>query len=52
MVMRKEVVRIRVDLVGERAREFLMIKKKLGLQSNAEVIRNLVHEKYDTLNKT
>lgn len=40
-------VQIRVDLDGEAAEKFLALKKKVGLTSNAEMIRYLIAIVYE-----
>ena len=42
-------VQIRVDLDGEAAEKFLSLKKRLGLSSNAEVVRYLISFVYDEI---
>lgn len=44
MCEKEERVSIRLDLEGENAEAFLLVKSRLGLKNNTEVIRQLIHE--------
>ena len=39
-------INVRVELEGENARKFEVIKKNLGLKQNTEVIRSLIRDAY------
>jgi len=47
--MEEEPIHIKVVLQGEMARRFLTIKKRFGLESNAEVIRLLITLEYEKI---
>jgi len=42
-------IHVKVVLQGEMARRFLAIKKRFGLESNAEVIRLLITLEYEKI---
>jgi hypothetical protein len=49
--MEKEIVRIRLDLEGKDAKEFLQVKEDRGITSNTETVRLLVRDAYKQICK-
>ena len=47
MVSKSEKVTIRINLDGELAQKFKTLQGKLGINSNAEVVRNLITTTYE-----
>ena len=47
--MKEEKIHIRLDLEGEVAKRFLYLKKRLGIKSNAELLRLLISQEYQRL---
>jgi len=47
--MPKESLQIKVVLKGEQARRFKIVKEHLGLETNSEVIRNLIKQGYEKI---
>lgn len=47
--MPEEEVQVRIILEGEMARKFNRIKKRYGLESNADLVRLLITLEYDRL---
>jgi metal-responsive CopG/Arc/MetJ family transcriptional regulator len=46
-----EKIIIRIDLEGELARKFEVIKREKGIENNTDVLRNLISEAYKQLQK-
>jgi len=44
-----ETVRIRLDLNGEEAEQFIALRKKRGLTINTQLVRQLLNEAYEEL---
>ena len=44
-----ETVRIRLDLNGEEAKQFMALLKKRGLTINTQLVRQLLSEAYEEL---
>lgn len=48
---RKAEIAIRADLYGEQATKFLEIKEYLMLENNTDVVRTLIREKWQEIQK-
>jgi len=51
MKQEKKRIRIGLTLEGEMLKRFLAIKKKWGMESNADVIRFLITQEYEKIVK-
>jgi hypothetical protein len=47
--MVQQVLQLKVLLKGDSMKKFLRIKEKMGLETNAEVIRYLITREYDQI---
>ena len=46
---KKASLYLKVTLEGEVKKRFLLLKKKLGMESNSDVVRFLISQHYDKL---
>jgi len=47
----EEKIQIRLDLEGELADKFRAIKRKKGIGNNVDVVRNLISEAFEAIEK-
>jgi len=50
-MIKGEKLTIRIDLEGELAKKFEIIKREKGIENNTDVLRNLISEAYKQLQK-
>ena len=45
----KDVIYLKIALEGEVKKRFLLVKKKLGIESNSDLVRLLISQEHDKL---